>query len=101
MLHSWLGKLHTMPQYTTGLGPPPATSMTSWFPPLRFIYLNLDIVAHLALEVNLDETYFVVTLVADKIFDNLIQCINPFNDTVQYWNLFTNECVNEIPSTKL
>ena len=78
-----------MPQYTTGLGPPPATSLTSWFPPLRFIYLNLDIVAHLALEVNLDETYFVVTLVTDKMFDNLIQCINPFNDTVQYWNLFT------------
>ena len=81
--------------------------MTSWFPPLRFIYLNLDIVAHLALEVvqchggKLDEIYFVVTLVADKMFDNLIQCVNPFNDTVQYWNLFTDECVNEIPSTKL
>ena len=66
-----------------------------WFPWLHFLYLNLYIVAHLALEVvlchggKLDEIYFVVTLVADKMFDNLIQCVNPFNDTVQYWNLFT------------
>ena len=102
LLHSWLGKIHGMPQYTTGLDPPPA-----WRPGFHgftssiWILILKHILPWRLSNGKLDEIYFVVTLVADKMFDNLIQCVNPFNDTVQYWNLFTEGMCQWNPEHKV